>query len=129
MKYQMDGNARTGSGCRPMNSSPRDNARPVCLEARLEPGLAIELLSTVQTQPQESADAKRSLGLEAGATGKLLENRGSLSYINHFFHNLHTKGMQICPQKHSGLYGPASHGPVQNSSVSAAIFSGDFYGR
>jgi hypothetical protein len=35
----------------------------------LEPRLAIELLSTVQTQPQESADAKRSLGLEADVTG------------------------------------------------------------
>ena len=70
----MDGKARTGSGCRPMISSPRDNARPVCLDAPLEPRLAIELLSTVQTQPQESADAKHSLDLEADAIRSVLES-------------------------------------------------------
>ena len=70
-----------------MNSSPRDNARPICLDARLEPRLAIELLSTMQTQPQESADAKRSPGSEEGVTGKLLENCGTLFYITHVFNN------------------------------------------
>ena len=84
----MDGRARTGSGCRPMNSRPRDNARPVCLDACLEPRLAIGLLSTVQTQPQESADAKRLLGLEARSE---LERPELASYINHVNHIYHIK--------------------------------------
>jgi hypothetical protein len=119
----MDGKARTGSGCRPMNSSPRDNARPVCLDARLEPRLAIELLSTVQTQPQESADAKRSLGLEADVTGKLLENRWVLYFILTMFSIIKRFGSEPNrPQKHSGLYGHASHGPVRSSRSALPSF-------
>jgi hypothetical protein len=60
-----------------MSSSPRDNARPVCLDAPLEARLAIELLSTVQTQPHESADAKRSLGLDVDAIRKRAQKAGT----------------------------------------------------
>ena len=61
-----------------MNSSPRDSARPVSLDTPLEPRLAIELLSTVQTQPQESADAKHSLGLEENTIRKAAGKSGIL---------------------------------------------------
>jgi hypothetical protein len=117
----MDGKARTGSGCRPMNSSPRDNARPVCLDACLEPRPAIGLLSTVQTQPQESADAKRSLGLEADVTGKLVEIAEPL-FAFHIFSILSIQTLCRIRSQHSGRCWHASHGPVRSSRPALPSF-------
>jgi hypothetical protein len=48
----------------------------------------MELLSTVQTQPHESIDAKRLLGVEADAIRKAWQKaRDSLFYINNVFCN------------------------------------------
>ena len=110
-----------------MNSSPRDNARPVCLDACLEPRLAIELLSTVQTQPQESAAAKRSLGLEADVTGKPVKIAEPFSCIGHIFNIKYTDSK---PNPFATLWTMPAR--VARACVkfpaSAAIFLGDFYG-
>jgi hypothetical protein len=48
----------------------------------------MELLSTVQTQPHESADAKGSLGLEADSIRKAWQKaRDALFCINYVIHN------------------------------------------
>jgi hypothetical protein len=80
----------------------------------------------VQTQPQESANAKRSLGLEADVTGKLVEIAEPL-FVFHIFNIKYT---DIMPNPFATLWTMLARvaRTCAKFPASAGIFSGDFYG-
>ena len=81
----------------------------------------------MQTQPQESADAKRSLGLEADVTGKLVEIAEPLFVLTIFF-NIKYQTLCRIRSQHSGRCWRGVARTCAKFPASAAIFSGDSYG-